>query len=425
MATTRALPWAYGHAGCLARRHRRRANEFKLITDLDDHRRKDAGVSASDKTASRQPASGPGQPPGTRPAAMTAAGWPGVRRAIRAAPWGKKKYAGSLAEDVWRRLDTMDFLNRGMVFAATLLLCLFPFLIVVSALADRPAAQSLVRYTGLNGQAAGDIGHLFASSAATTSAVVGTASMVFFVFSGIFAAAALQEIYEQAFDLPHRRIKDLPHRLAWLAVLVGASLLSGRAGPGLRHVGGPALLAVVGLVWAIGFWWLTMRILLAGRISWRALFPAACATSVLYVAMQVVFSLVFSAMVISNEHTYGPIGTIFALLSYLIAIGVVVILGAVAGRAWHERSPGASEAGQLPPAVLMRANTVNGTCTLGRRGASVNARWRGVLGPARHATVGDPLLLSRGVSEGGPDGARHLLAPVAVGPRMPETAAST
>ena len=94
-----------------------------------------------------------------------------------------------------------------------------------------------------------------------------------------------------------------------------------------------------------------MRILLAGRISWRALFPAACATGVLYVAMQTVFSLVFSAMVISDEHTYGPIGTIFALLSYLIAIGVVVILGAVAGRAWHERSPGTSKTSQLPPGL--------------------------------------------------------------------------
>ena len=281
---------------------------------------------------------------------MTAAGWPGIRRARRAAQWGKKKYAGSLAEDVWRRLDTMDFINRGMVFAATLLLCLFPFLIVVSALAGRPAAQSLTRQTGLNSQAAADIGHLFASSAATTRAVVGTTTMVFFVFGGIFAAAALQQIYEQAFDLPHRRIKDLPHRLAWLAVLIGASLLSGWAGPGLRHAGGPALLAVTGLVCATGFWWLTMQILLAGRLSWRALFPAACATGMLYIAMQAVFSLVFSAMVISDEHTYGPIGTIFAVLSYLIAIGVVVILGAVAGRAWHERSPGTSETGQLPPA---------------------------------------------------------------------------
>src|SRR5215472_14383242 len=266
----------------------------------------------------------------------------------RAAQWGNEKYAGSLAEDVWRRLDTMDFINRGMVFAATLLMCLFPFLIVVSALAGRPAAQSLTRYTGLNGQAAADIGHLFASPAATASAVAGTASMVFFVFGGIAAAAALQEIYEQAFDLPHRRIKDLPHRLAWLAVLIGASLLTGWAGPRLRHAGGPALLAVAGLVWSTGFWWVTMRILLAGRISWRKLFPAACATGVLYLVMEAVFSLFFSAMVISNDNKYGPIGIIFALLSYLIAIGVVVILGVVAGLVWQERSSGQGEAGQLP-----------------------------------------------------------------------------
>jgi hypothetical protein len=33
----------------------------------------------------------------------------------------------------------------------------------------------------------------------------------------------------------------------------------------------------------------------------------------------------------------GPIGTVFALMSYLIAIGVVVILGAVTGLVWQER----------------------------------------------------------------------------------------
>ena len=91
-----------------------------------------------------------------------------------------------------------------------------------------------------------------------------------------------------------------------------------------------------------------MRILLAGRISWRNLFPAACATGVLYVAMETVFSLFFSGMVISDDNKYGPIGIIFALLSYLTAIGVVVILGAVAGLAWYERSSGKSETEHLP-----------------------------------------------------------------------------
>jgi membrane protein len=316
---------------------------------LFDHRRKDAGVNASDKTAngsaaertapagdSRQPDSGPGQRSGTRRAGLKVGG--------RAAEWSKEKYAGSMAEDLWRRLDAMEVVNQGMLFAATLLLCLFPFLIVASALAGRPLVNTLARYTGLNNQAAADVDHLFASSAATASAVVGTASMVFFVLGGIATATALQQIYEKAFDLPHRGMKDILHRLAWLAVLIGSSLLTGWAGPGLRHAGGLALLAVVGLIWSTGFWWVTMRILLAGRISWRKLFPPACATGVLYVAMEAVFSLFFSAMVISDDTRYGPIGIIFALLSYLIAIGVVVILGAVAGLVWQGRSP--SQRGQ-------------------------------------------------------------------------------
>jgi hypothetical protein len=60
--TTHAAPgpgqaWIAASAQAAWRgRHRRRANGFQLITDLDDHHREDAGVSASDKTASRQPA---------------------------------------------------------------------------------------------------------------------------------------------------------------------------------------------------------------------------------------------------------------------------------------------------------------------------------------------------------------------------------
>ncbi len=262
---------------------------------------------------------------------------PGVRRVRRAAEWGKEKYAGSLAEDLWRRLDSMDFINRGMLFAATLLLCFFPFLIVVSALAGRSVVKTLARHTGLNSQAAAEVGHLFASSAATASAVVGTTSMVFFVLGGIAAATALQEIYERAFDLPHRGMKGILYLLAWLAVLIGASLLTGWAAPGLRRFGGPVLLGVAGLVWSTGFWWFTMRILLTGRISWRKLFPAACATGVLYVGMELVFWLFFSGIVISDARKFGPIGIIFALLTYLIAVGVVVILGAVVGLVWQGR----------------------------------------------------------------------------------------
>jgi membrane protein len=54
--------------------------------------------------------------------------------------------------------------------------------------------------------------------------------------------------------------------------------------------------------------------------------------------MEVAFSLFFSGMVISNDKQYGPIGIIFALMAFLIAIGIVVILGAVVGIVWQERA---------------------------------------------------------------------------------------
>jgi membrane protein len=249
----------------------------------------------------------------------------------------KEKYAGSLPEYLWGRLESMDFISRGMLFAATLLLCFFPFLIVANAAAGRPVVDGLTRRLGLNQEAAADVSHLFASSAATSRAVTGT-SWVFFVLGGVAAASALQELYERAFALDRRGARDMPRRLIWLAVLVALSFVAGWGGPRLRDFGGPVLLGVTGLVVFAGFWWLTMWFLLAGRISWKALFPAACATGVFWLGMEAVFSVIFSGMVISNYRQYGAIGVVFALMSWLTAIGIVIILGAVVGTVWQERN---------------------------------------------------------------------------------------
>jgi membrane protein len=105
------------------------------------------------------------------------------------------------------------------------------------------------------------------------------------------------------------------------------------------RAGGSAEFAIVGLVVFTLFWWFTMWLLLAGRIPWRRLLPCAVATGVFWLGMEEVFAVIFSGMVTSDHNEYGPIGTVFALMSYLIAIGVVVVLGAVTGLVWQERGP--------------------------------------------------------------------------------------
>ena len=248
----------------------------------------------------------------------------------------KQKFAGSSAERLWGRLTSMDFINRGMLFAATLLLCFFPFLIVANALAGRTAVDTLARHVGMNKQAAAEVSKLFTSSTATSNAITGTA-WLWFVLGGLAAATAIQGLYEQAFGLQTRGMRDMPRRLVWLAVLVGAGALAGWAGHGLRDAGGPVLLAVIGLAGLTAFWWFTMWFLLAGKIPWRDLFPSALATAICWLGMVVVFSIIFSGMVITDATKYGSIGVVFALMSWLIAIGVVIILGAVVGVVWRER----------------------------------------------------------------------------------------
>jgi membrane protein len=124
--------------------------------------------------------------------------------------------------------------------------------------------------------------------------------------------------------------------LIWLALVVGYGLLCGWAGPWV-HRGGPVLLGIVGLLAFTGTWWFTIWFLLGGRVSWRRLFPPAVATGVFFVGMLAVFSLFLSGMVISDTKKYGPIGTVFALMSWLLACGVVIILGAATGLVWQER----------------------------------------------------------------------------------------
>ena len=54
--------------------------------------------------------------------------------------------------------------------------------------------------------------------------------------------------------------------------------------------------------------------------------------------MEAVFSIIFSDMVTSDDKKYGPPGAVVTLMSRLIATGVVIILGAVAGIVWRERN---------------------------------------------------------------------------------------
>ena len=194
----------------------------------------------------------------------------------------------------------------------------------------------MVRRFGLDHQAASDVSRVFASAHTTSNAITGV-GYVMFIFGGIAAATAVQDLYERSFRLESRGVKDMPRQAAWLAVLVGFGALAGWVGPHIGDVGGPVLQGLIGFVALVGFWWFTMWFLLGGRVPARDVVPSAVATSLFWVGMTLVFRLTFSNSVVSDYDKYGAIGVVFAFMSWLIAIGVVIILGAIVGLVWREQ----------------------------------------------------------------------------------------
>jgi membrane protein len=235
-----------------------------------------------------------------------------------------------------RRLQSADVINRGMLFAAVLLLCFVPFLLVIEELAGRTQASGFIKRFGLTGPAAHAVRQAFTTPTSTSTAINGL-SWVFFVVGGIAAAAAIQELYERVFEVEGRGFRDTPRRIVWLVAAVGATALSGWVQPVASRAGGTALVLVIVLIGATAFWWFSMWVLLAGRLSWGHLFPSALATGVCWLGMVIAFRLTLSASIASDYRKYGSIGVVFAIMSLLIAVGVVIILGALLGLIWQER----------------------------------------------------------------------------------------
>ncbi len=231
----------------------------------------------------------------------------------------------------YRRGSEFELLHRALGFAALGFLTLVPLLIVVAA-ADpvnrHGFAQWLAEGLGVSTSSRDEVKELFAppKRALETTTAFGLATLAIF---GLRFGAAVQTGYEKVWELPAGRWHNVWRHLVWLVVLIGYLLLSSHLGPGLSRV----LIAVVGTV--LFFWW-SQRLLLGGRIGWGALLPGALATGVGLAGLRIFSQLVFSPLIASSAVSYGPVGTVLVVQSWLVGVGYVVFGGALLGRVIHE-----------------------------------------------------------------------------------------
>jgi membrane protein len=235
-----------------------------------------------------------------------------------------------------RRLAALDFVQCIMAFGGSLLLSALPFVILASSLANHRIDTDLSRHIGLNHQGAAIVSQLFASSSSHSAAGLVTALII--ATAGTMAVAgSLQVIYEQTFGQQHRGWRDALRYLTWVGVLFGVLVAESVISNPVRATLGPVGEGFITYAGVAAFFWWTMYFLLAGRVPWRRLVRPAIVTGLLWIGLELFSGAYFSPAIISDSRLYGTIGVVFSLMIWFIAIGAVIVLGAVAGETWNQR----------------------------------------------------------------------------------------
>ncbi|MEU8525973.1 MULTISPECIES: ribonuclease BN [Streptomyces] len=234
----------------------------------------------------------------------------------------------------WGHVRALELWQRALSFAALGFLTLVPLLVVVSA-ADSESGQGFAEWLGdglgVSAGATAEIERLFAlpGQAWRTTTAFGLALLAVF---GLSFATLVQGGYEKIWDLPPARWWGRWRHALWLGVLVGVLYLSALA-PLWRTSPARGFVAVaIGLLF---FWW-SQRLLLGGRVAWKALLPGAVATMVGLLGLRLFSRYVFSPLIASTAVTYGPFGTVLVIESWFVGVGVVVFGGALVGRLLHD-----------------------------------------------------------------------------------------
>lgn len=244
-----------------------------------------------------------------------------------------------LVAQTYRRGVEIELMHRAFGFAALGFVTLVPLLIVVAAAAPlngRTFPEWAIAGLGLSGHAASAINRLFGPTNRVLSTTTAFSLAVLAIF-GLSFVAVVQTGFARVWELPAARVLSVWRQAVWLAVLVGLVLV------------GADLLTVLHDGWfitalrwcvtvggaALFFWW-TPRFLLEGRVPWQALLPGAVFTVIGLVGLRLFSAWIFSPLLVSSAVTYGAIGAVLILVSWLIGIGYVIFGAALVGRVAYE-----------------------------------------------------------------------------------------
>jgi uncharacterized BrkB/YihY/UPF0761 family membrane protein len=250
-----------------------------------------------------------------------------------------------------KRFQRIAGFDRAIALASSALTALIPLGIIIGAILPHPdgsdAAQRIIDRYHLSGGGAEAVKNVLAPATGTSTdiSVIGSLLLVVAVLS--FSRGA-QRLFEQTWELKPLSVRNTVNDLLWIAGLMLYLLVSGWIHGAIDHtrLGIAANLVVmplsaVFLVWSGG-------VLSAHRIVWKDLVPFAILGAAL-LAIYLIGAAVYMPHLFSSYATrYGVIGAVFAMISALFCVMVVVVASAAVGREVFEEL-GRIRRGVRPP----------------------------------------------------------------------------
>ena len=245
-------------------------------------------------------------------------------------------------------LARVELLDRSLALGAQALLALIPLLMVVGAFMPADWGSELTSQVRQVIGVDNDVMQPVQEAASAGAAVqqVSWISLVVALASASSFARALARTYCKVWGLPaNRGVGAIRRSLVWIAGWVVTLQILAIA---LRALSDAPLTRVVHLSLQLGFnvllWWWTAHLLLGGRVRWRALLPGAVVSAVLVVLLSLASRVFMPRYARVNLEQFGPLGVVFAIASWLVLFGGVLVLAAVVGR----HLPGVEELSRAP-----------------------------------------------------------------------------
>ncbi|MGW4568010.1 YhjD/YihY/BrkB family envelope integrity protein [Streptomyces sp. NPDC004561] len=236
---------------------------------------------------------------------------------------------------VMGRFQRVAGFDRSMGLASSALTALVPLAIigatVLKSVTSYDVAEHIVKRYGLTGAGASAVDALFSSDQENTSG--GVFGVLFLAVSALSFTRALQRLFEQTWELKPLSVRNTRNGLWWLLSATCYALLSALLQAAVPSDSRAHLIAVacelpltaVFLAWS-------GVLLSARRVGWRDQIPfgvtGAVATGLYSVGATIYLPLLFN----SSAKRYGVVGAVFAMMSALFAIMLVIVGAAVVGR---------------------------------------------------------------------------------------------